>query len=138
MNITEKCMARQILNNFKHKNLLKDPMIDELSRSKTIEDFMIRCILKNNIHYKDVPFDFCENLTVLLGVISKHPKMLEEIKEIDSFMFVKLIYTYEDTNSLMNSNEIKKSTKRDISRLLTNKMVNKKMFEANKPQTKNI
>ena len=138
MNITEKCRARNILNKLSGRNLIKDPMIDELSKSKTIEDFMVSLVVKNNISYKDVPFDFSENIIFLINLVAKEPKMLDEIRAFNSFAFVRVVYTYPDIKQLLSSNVIKKSTKRDIMRLLTNKSTNAKLFESIEPQTKNV
>lgn len=138
MNITEKCRARNILNKLSARNLISDPMIDELSKSKTIEDFMVSLVVKNNISYKDVPYDFSENIIFLINLVAKEPKMLDEIRALNSFAFVRVVYTYPDIKQLLLSNAIKKSTKRDIMRLLTNKSTNAELFESVEPQTKNI
>ena len=138
MNITEKCRARNILNKLSARNLISDPMIDELSKSKTIEDFMVSLVVKNNISYKDIPFDFSENIIFLINLVAKEPKMLDEIRALNSFAFVRVVYTYPDIKQLLLSNAIKKSTKRDIMRLLTNKSTNAELFESVEPQTKNI
>ena len=138
MNITEKCRARNILNKLSARNLISHPLIDELSKSKTIEDFMVSLVVKNNISYKDIPFDFSENIIFLINLVAKEPKMLDEIRALNSFAFVRVVYTYPDIKQLLLSNAIKKSTKRDIMRLLTNKSTNAELFESVEPQTKNI
>lgn len=138
MNITEKCRARNILNKLSGRNLIKDPMIDELSKSKTIEDFMVSLVVKNNISYKDIPFEFCENIIFLINLVAKKPKMLDEIRETNSLVFVRIVYTYPDVQQLLSSSAIKKSTKRDIMRLLTNKSTNEKLFENTEFQPKKI
>lgn len=115
MKLAEKTRARKILNNLTaQKGLIKCDMTEDLFKSKTLDDFMIACVIKNTMHYRDIPLEFSEKVPFLTRLIKEMPYIIEEIRGADAYIYNKVIREMGDVNDLVGSGLISTRVRKEI------------------------
>ena len=94
-------------------DIISKELAKDYSNSKTLNDFIINCMLKYKIQFKDLPFECQNNINFLVKLCKKDIRFLNELN--GCFLFYKLIerlnLTKEDLK-LLNLN-----TRKEIQRL---------------------
>lgn len=115
MKLAEKTRARKILNNLTaQKGLIKCDMTEDLFKSKTLDDFMIACVIKNTMHYRDIPLEFSEKVPFLTRLVKEIPYIIEEIRATNAFIYNKVIREMGDVNDLVGSGLISTRVRKEI------------------------
>ena len=115
MKLEEKTRARKILNNLTaQKGLIKCDMTEDLFKSKTLDDFMIACVIKNTMHYRDIPLEFSEKVPFLTRLVKEMPYIIEEIRGADAYIYNKVIREMGDVNDLVGSGLISTRVRKEI------------------------
>ena len=115
MKLAEKTRARKILNNLTaQKGLIKCDMTEDLFKSKTLDDFMIACVIKNTMHYRDIPLEFSEKVPFLTRLVKEMPYIIEEIRGADAYIYNKVIREMGDVNDLVGSGLISTRVRKEI------------------------
>ena len=115
MKLAEKTRARKILNNLTaQKGLIKCDMTEDLFKSKTLDDFMIACVIKNTMHYRDIPLEFSEKVPFLTRLVKEIPYIIEEIRGADAYIYNKVIREMGNVNDLVGSELISARVRKEI------------------------
>lgn len=115
MKLAEKTRARKILNNLTaQKGLIKCDMTEDLFKSKTLDDFMIACVIKNTMHYRDIPLEFSEKVPFLTRLVKEIPYIIEEIRGADAYIYNKVIREMGNVNDLVGSGLISTRVRKEI------------------------
>ncbi len=115
MKLAEKTRARKILNNLTaQKGLIKCDMTEDLFKSKTLDDFMIACVIKNTMHYRDIPLEFSEKVPFLTRLVKEIPYIIEEIRATNAYIYNKVIREMGNVNDLVGSELISARVRKEI------------------------
>lgn len=115
MKLAEKTRARKILNNLTaQKGLIKCDMTEDLFKSKTLDDFMIACVIKNTMHYRDIPLEFSEKVPFLTRLVKEMPYIIEEIRATNAYIYNKVIREMGNVNDLVGSELISTRVRKEI------------------------
>lgn len=95
-----------------YDTISKELTMDYLN-AKTLDAFIIKCIIKYHIHYKDLPVDYYNNVNFLVKLCKQDLQFLNELVNCNIMLNVikKLNISTEDMKML------KLSTRREIKRL---------------------
>ena len=89
-------------------------MTEDLFKSKTLDDFMIACVIKNTMHYRDIPLEFSEKVPFLTRLVKEIPYIIEEIRGADAYIYNKVIREMGNVNDLVGSELISARVRKEI------------------------
>ncbi len=75
---------RSILRGRKDYDVIKKELTNDYLRTKTLDDFIINCIVKYKIHYYDLPAYYQNSVPFLVRVCKSDIRFLDEIASSDS------------------------------------------------------
>lgn len=120
---------KTILMEFLNKRIIDLPryieMLNNVENCQIVEDFLIECITKFNISYKDFPLDYKTDIAFLRRVSAVRPAVIKELKKNNKTVYNALFTNLSLTDKELTPNlePVEKQKVRGVIKLTFDKQV---------------